>query len=121
MDFKEQKAIFQQIADRICDEIVQGMYETGGRVPSVREYAARMEVNANTCMRAYDLLQQSGIIYTKRGCGYFVEENAQEQILEYRRKEFRRELLPEVFRQMDLLSIDTDTMCSMYNDWKNSN
>ena len=50
MNFKESKAIYLQIADRICDEILLGQYPEEERIPSVREYAAIVEVNANTAM-----------------------------------------------------------------------
>ena len=48
------------------------VYPEEGRVPSVREYAAMVEVNANTVVRSYDYLQGQEIIYNKRGIGYFV-------------------------------------------------
>ena len=48
MNFKESKAIYLQIADRICDEILLGQFGEEERIPSVREYAAIVEVNANT-------------------------------------------------------------------------
>ena len=57
MNFKESKAIYLQIADRICDEVLLGQYQEEERIPSVREYAAVVEVNANTVMRSYDYLQ----------------------------------------------------------------
>ena len=57
MKFKESKSIYLQIADRINDEILQGQYAEEGRIPSVREYAATVEVNANTVVRTYDYLQ----------------------------------------------------------------
>ena len=57
MNFKESKAIYLQIADRICDEILLGQYPEEERIPSVREYAAIVEVNANTVMRSFDYLQ----------------------------------------------------------------
>ena len=72
MNFKESKAIYLQIADRICDEILLGQYPEEERIPSVREYAAIVEVNANTVMRSFDYLQVQNIIYNKRGIGYFV-------------------------------------------------
>ena len=72
MKFKESKSIYLQIADRINDEILQGQYAEEGRIPSVREYAATVEVNANTVVRTYDYLQGQEIIYNKRGIGYFV-------------------------------------------------
>lgn len=66
MKFKESKSIYLQIADRINDEILQGQYAEEGRIPSVREYAATVEVNANTVVRTYDYLQGQEIIYNKR-------------------------------------------------------
>lgn len=72
MNFKESKAIYLQIADRICDEVLLGQYREEERIPSVREYAAVVEVNANTVMRSYDYLQSQEVIYNKRGIGYFV-------------------------------------------------
>ena len=65
MNFKENKAIYLQIAESICDEILLGTYAEEERIPSVREYASTMEVNSNTVMRSYDWLQQQEIIFTK--------------------------------------------------------
>ena len=66
MNFKDNKAIYLQIADRIGDQILSGALVPEGKVPSVRELAAEIEVNANTVARTYDHLQQNGVIYTKR-------------------------------------------------------
>ena len=78
MNFKESKAIYLQIADRICDEILLGQFGEEERIPSVREYAAIVEVNANTVMRSFDYLQSQNIIYNKRGIGYFVSTGARQ-------------------------------------------
>ena len=51
MNFKENKTIYFQIAERICDLILLGEYKEEERIPSVREYAALVEVNFNTVMR----------------------------------------------------------------------
>ena len=81
MTFKENKPIYLQIADRIMDEILQEVYEEEGRILSVREYAGIVEVNANTIVRTYDYLQSQGIIYNKRGLGYFVSTGAAQKII----------------------------------------
>ena len=60
MNFKDNKAIYLQIADRIGDQILAGHLTPDGKVPSVRELAAEIEVNANTVARTYDHLQQNG-------------------------------------------------------------
>ncbi len=105
MNFSNDKAIYIQIADRICDEILAGKYKEDERIPSVREYAVLLEVNANTTVKSYDLLAGEGVIYNKRGLGYFVSTGAKKQIKKARKKEFMKERLPELARQMQLLDI----------------
>lgn len=110
MEFKENKAIYLQIADRICDDILTGKYPEEGRIPSVREYSITVEVNVNTAVRAYDFLQQQNIIFTKRGLGYFVTHGAKAAIESMRREEFYNEKLPELFVSMETLGISIDEL-----------
>ena len=117
MKFKESKSIYLQIADRICDEILQGQYKEEERIPSVREYAAMVEVNANTVVRSFDYLQGQDIIYNKRGLGYFVAQGGRERILELRKAVFRRDELPEFFRQLEMLDIPLSDVEKMYQDY----
>lgn len=106
MDFKENKAIYLQVAEHLMDEILLDMHHEEDRIPSVREYAANVEVNVNTCMRAYDWLCSQDVIFTKRGLGYFVMEGAKERILTVRRQQFFEEFLPELISKMTTLKID---------------
>jgi len=115
MDFKDNKAIYLQIADYLCDEILQDKYPEGERIPSVRESAANVEVNVNTCMRTYDWLQNQNIIFTKRGLGYFVMEGAKEAILTMRKREFFEDFLPDLTKKMQTLSISTDELVAEIN------
>ena len=117
MKFKESKSIYLQIADRICDEILQGQYQEEERIPSVREYAATVEVNANTVVRSFDYLQGQDIIYNKRGLGYFVSPGGRERILELRKEVFLREELPAFFRQLKMLDISLSDVDKMYQDY----
>lgn len=121
MKFKESKSIYLQIADRICDEILQGKYKGEERIPSVREYAATVEVNANTVVRSFDYLQGQDIIYNKRGLGYFVAQNGRDRILEIRKEFFMRDELPEFFRQLKTLDIPLKEVENMYQDYLKEN
>ncbi len=114
MTFKENKPIYLQIADRIMDEILQNVYEEEGRILSVREYAGVVEVNANTVVRTYDYLQNQGIIYNKRGLGYFVSTGAAQKIVALRKETFLQQVLPDVFKEMYLLHIPMETLAEMY-------
>jgi DNA-binding transcriptional regulator YhcF (GntR family) len=118
MIFTNDKAIYIQMADRLCDEILADKYKDDDRIPSVREYAVMLEVNANTAVKAYDELSRANIIYNKRGLGYFVTPGAKKQILKERKQEFMKERLPELFRQMQLLDITMDDVAEAYNQIK---
>lgn len=117
MNFKESRAIYLQIADRICDEILLGQYAEEERVPSVREYAAFVEVNANTVMRSFDLLQSQQIIYNKRGIGYFVASGARELIHSLRKETFLVDELDSFFRQLYTLNIPLKEIETRYSEF----
>lgn len=108
--FNDNKAIYLQMADRLCDDILAGRYRADERIPSVREYAVSLEVNTNTAVKAYEELSREGVIYNKRGLGYFVSQEAKTRIRRQRRNDFFKNLLPEVFRQMRLLGIDINEL-----------
>jgi len=115
MNFTNDKAIYIQMADRLMDEILAGKYQDDDRIPSVREYSVLLEVNTNTAVKAYDELARANIIYNKRGLGYFVTPGAKKQILKERKKEFMKERLPELFRQMKLLGITLEDVKVAYD------
>ena len=115
MNFKENKAIYLQIAERICDMILLGDYKEEERVPSVREYAAIVEVNFNTVMRSFEYLQASGIIFNKRGIGYFVATGAGEKIHTIRKEFFLQNEINDFFKQLYMLDIPMQEIVEMYN------
>ena len=115
MIFSNDKPIYIQMADRLCDEILSGVYQDDDRIPSVREYAVLLEVNTNTAVKAYEQLAREEAIYNKRGLGYFVTPGAKKQILKVRKQEFMKEKLPELFRQMQLLGITLEDVKDVYD------
>jgi DNA-binding transcriptional regulator YhcF (GntR family) len=121
MDFKNYKAIYLQIADRICDEILLGTYGEEERIPSVREYASVVEVNANTAMRAFDYLQSLQVIYNKRGIGYFVAVGAKGTILKLRKEMFLKDELEYFFKQLCSMNVSVVELSAMYNEYITNN
>jgi DNA-binding transcriptional regulator YhcF (GntR family) len=106
MDFKETKAIYLQIADYVCEQILLNRWQEGDRILSVRELGVNLEVNPNTVLRAYDFLQNKGIILNKRGIGYFAEADALQRVKVYKKQQFIDEELPALVKTMHLLQID---------------
>ncbi len=119
MNFKDNKAIYLQIADRIGDQILSGTLTPEGKVPSVRELAAEIEVNANTVARTYEYLQQRGIIYTKRGLGYFVSPEAKENIVTSRREQLMQGEMDYFLGQLKAVGITPAELQQLYQDFLN--
>lgn len=114
MTFENNKAIYEQMADRLCDEIIAGTYKANDRIPSVREYAVNLQVNTNTAVKAYELLSRQEIIYNRRGLGYFVAIDARERIMNERRNIFLSSTLPNVFKEMKLLGINMEEIAERW-------
>lgn len=109
MVFNQDKPIYLQIVDVVSERILRGELGEEDRLPSVREYGAEIGVNPNTMMRSYEKLTADGIIYNKRGIGYFVCPEARDKVLALQRKDFLEKDVPEILRRMDLLGLDTTT------------
>lgn len=115
MIFEESnKAIYIQIADRICNEILEGHFSPDSRLPSVRDYAGDMQVNANTVMRSYDRLSQKGIIYNRRGIGFFVDHDAKDKILAEKAEELEDSRIYEFFDLLYHLNITPEDLRKQY-------
>lgn len=119
MDFKENKPIYLQIIDFCFQKILKKEWTEDGRIPSVRELAVALEVNPNTVMRSFEYMQNEGVIYTKRGMGYFVQRDAYNTILILQKKDFFDEVLPETFKTMDLLKVNIEEVVDCYKKFKN--
>lgn len=118
MEFNNTQAIYLQIADYVCDQVQLQHWSPEGKVPSVRELAVSLEVNPNTIMRSYEYLQQQGIIYTRRGLGYYVSEDALRKVIALRKEQFIQEELPQFFRKMFLLGIELDELKARFEKFK---
>ncbi len=121
MEFRDNKAIYLQIADYVCEHILLGKWKVDEKVPSVREMAVDLEVNPNTVMRTYELLQNKNIINNKRGIGFFIAEEAMENVRQYRKAQFMEDELPVVFRNVYLLNIGFDELQNRYDTFVKEN
>ncbi len=108
MEFDSNKPIYLQIADSICNRILQGELKGEDRIPSVREYGAQIGVNPNTVARTYETLTNQGVIYNKRGIGFFVTENASQNIRKEAKEKFLKEDLPQFAEKARLLDISKE-------------
>ena len=110
MEFNAHKPIYLQICSQLYEQILRGELKADDRILSVRDLGIELGVNPNTIMRSYETMQNAGIIYNKRGIGYFIAENAKDIVLSQMKEEFMNNELPDVVRKMKLLGIGIDEL-----------
>lgn len=84
--------IYEQILENIENLIISGALLKDEQLPSVRSVAKDLAVNPNTIQKAYGLLEERGIIYSRPGHGSFVAVDG---------SELKEQRLPQAFTQLD--------------------
>lgn len=84
--------IYEQIVAQIKAEVIEGRMTAGDALPSVRELSRELKISALTVKKAYDNLEEEGLIVTVHGKGSFIAAANQELLMEERRKELEKEL-----------------------------
>lgn len=108
MEFQAPQPIFMQIVDYVCDKVLRRELVAAGQVPSVRELAVALQVNPNTVMRAVERLAAAGIIYNRRGVGYYVADDALTRVQAFRRQRLIETRLPQIAAEMNLLDMSLE-------------
>ncbi len=72
LDPRSSTPLYQQLVQGVKEAVARGILQPGERMPTVRELAAELAINPNTIAKAYQRLEQEGIIATMRSRGSFV-------------------------------------------------
>src|SRR5213596_4316501 len=72
IDPRDATPIYAQLERGLRAAIATGRLRPGDQLPTVRQMAVDLQVNANTVARVYAELERSGVIETKRGVGSFI-------------------------------------------------
>ena len=120
MEFKSNKGIYLQIADALCNQILEGKLSANDRAPSIRDLATQLEVNRNTVMRSFSYLQDQDILYNKRGIGFFISENAFDIITNKEKENFFENELPPLIKKIQLLSLNKEDLKKLLKEIENN-
>ena len=91
LDSADRTPIHAQVERGIRAAIASGRLAIGGQLPTVRQLAVALRVNANTIAKVYAHLEREGVLETRRGVGTFVaSRTVAEQDQALRRSELRR-------------------------------
>ena len=99
--------IYEQIVAQVIFGIASGLLEVGALIPSVRDLAGRLEVHPNTVARAYQVLEQQGVVTARRGRGMEVTPEGL-LLSKVRRHEILRERIRNVLREAVSSSLSDD-------------
>ena len=72
IDTRDRTPIYAQLERGLRAAIATGRLQVGDQLPTVRQLAVDLRVNANTVARVYAELERAGVLETRRGVGSFV-------------------------------------------------
>ena len=74
--FDAGRPIYLQLVEHIQQKILNGEYQPGEKLPSVRDLAAEAAVNPNTMQKALSELERGGLVFAQRTSGRFITDDA---------------------------------------------
>jgi GntR family transcriptional regulator len=98
---RSSEPLHSQISRQVRARILAGELGDGGSLPSIRAMARQHKVSVITVQRAYEDLEKEGLIYTRRGKGFFVSGLTDEQKTELAQKRFEEAFEPLVDAALD--------------------
>lgn len=113
MNFDNERPIYLQIVEKIKIDIVTGAYSQGMKLPSIRDMAKEYQVNPNTMQRAFIELEESGLVYTERGNGRFVNDE-KKKILEVK-AQIADTRINEFMTYMQSLDLSNEEIINLIN------
>ena len=121
MEFRDNEAIYLQIAAYVSNNILLEKWPAQEKIPSVRDLAIELQVNLNTVMRSYEFLEDLGVIFNKRGLGFYVAADGYDKVKAHRKERFIQQDLPAFFNNIYLLDISEQEILQWYKLFKKNN
>jgi len=114
--FNSDSPVFQQLAARIADDVVAGVYPEETAVPSATDFATFFQMNPATVSKGVNLLVDLGVLYKRRGIGIFVATGAREILLQRRRDAFDEQYLRPLLREARTIGIPRSELHTMIDE-----
>ena len=85
--------IYQQIATQLKEDILTGKLKQGEYLPSIRSLAKDLKISVITAMKAYELLQEEGLVSAAQGKGFYVNAQDSEMLKEQHLRKVEENLM----------------------------
>lgn len=109
------RPICPQICQQLCARIAAGEFAPQQRLMSVREVALSAGVNPNTVQRAFEQLEQQGVLYSVRGAGWYVAPDT--AAAHTMQQDLVQDALKEFFEKMQSLGVSPEDTKSIVKEW----
>ncbi|WP_431264042.1 GntR family transcriptional regulator [Roseateles chitinivorans] len=103
--WNDQAPIYQQLADRLASQLLDGDPPEGEALPSVRTLASQYLINPLTVSRALQALVEEGLVESRRGMGMYVRDGARIRLLHTEREQFLQEEWPRLREKLRRLGL----------------
>lgn len=122
IDPRSSTPIYIQLVQGVKEAVARRLLQPGDRMPTVRELASLLMINPNTIAKAYQRLEQEGIIETMRSRGTFVAAGSVHLNAEQGRKRMT-EMIHAMLVEAYYLGISNEELQSLFinslKDWEN--
>ncbi len=88
--------IYQQIVDSFRSDILEGRLAQGEYLPSIRGLAKDLKISVITTLKAYEQLEQEGLVTAVQGKGYYVNAQDTQMLIEQHRRKVEDALLSAI-------------------------
>ena len=112
--------IFSQIAERLSEEIAEGVLAEGERVPSTNELVGYYRINPATAAKVISVLTDDGLLEKRRGIGMFVAAGARTRLLAERRTQFAERYVEPLVAEASRLGVDADELAALIRNSSNA-
>lgn len=88
--------IYQQIAEQLKAEILAGKRREGEYLPSIRGLARELKISVITTMKAYEQLEEEGLVTAAQGKGFYINAQDSEMLREQHLRRVEEALLEAI-------------------------
>ncbi|MDG5786277.1 GntR family transcriptional regulator [Evansella sp. AB-P1] len=110
----ESRPIFLQISEMIEENILDGEFHEGDKVPSTNELASFYKINPATAAKGIQVLVDKEIIFKRRGIGMFVNEGAKEKLINERKIQFRDHFIKPMLYEAKRLEMTKEDIIKFF-------
>jgi GntR family transcriptional regulator len=109
-EWKVDQPIFRQLAAKISNQILQGVWLEQQALPSVRAVAIDLKINHLTVMKSYQLLVDENLVEKKRGQGMYVSKGALQKLKASANQSFINTQIPAIAETLGMIDMSVEEL-----------